>query len=125
TLPYGLYAAADVPFSPSLDGEGLGLILMNTAQAHYPDVLWLKEMFPLANTVFTSSSRTVQAQMCGRGLGVAVLPAGLGHHVSIMRLACVGNAPPGRDIWMRYHHDMRHMDRLRALADLAGEMIGT
>ncbi|WP_213938726.1 LysR family transcriptional regulator [Pseudomonas sp. dw_612] len=125
TLPYGLYAAADVPFSPSRDGEGLGLILMNTAQAHYPDVLWLKEMFPLANTVFTSSSRTVQAQMCGRGLGVAVLPRALGDQLTALRLVDVGSEPPGRDIWMGYHHDMRHMDRLRALADLAGEMVGT
>ncbi|WP_259698021.1 substrate-binding domain-containing protein [Pseudomonas frederiksbergensis] len=75
--------------------------------------------------VATGGSRTVQAQMCSRGLGVAVLPRALGDQLSSLKLVDVGNAPPGRDIWMGYHHDMRHMDRLRALADLAGEMIGT
>ncbi|MCQ6255358.1 LysR family transcriptional regulator [Pseudomonas sp. Q11] len=125
TLSYGLYAAADLPFSPSQNGEDLGLILMSTAQAHYPDVLWLQQMFPRAKTVLTSSSRTVQAQMCGRGLGVAVLPRALGDQLTALRLVDVGSEPPGRDIWMGYHHDMRQMDRLRALADLAGEMIGT
>ncbi|RON52445.1 LysR family transcriptional regulator [Pseudomonas frederiksbergensis] len=125
TLPYGLYTAAHLPLSLSQSEEGPGLILMSTAQAHYPDVLWLKAIFPRAKTVFTSSSRTVQAQMCSRGLGVAVLPRALGDQLTSLKLVDVGNAPPGRDIWMGYHHDMRHMDRLRALADLAGEMIGT
>lgn len=125
TLPYGLYAAAHFPFPSPQKGEGLKLILMNTAQAHYPDVLWLQEMFPRAKTVFTSSSRTVQAQMCGRGLGLAVLPRALGDQLTALRLLDVGSEPPGRDIWMGYHHDMRQMDRLRALADLASEMIDT
>jgi len=125
TMPYGLYTAAHLPFSPARDGEGLGLVTMNTAQAHYPDVLWLQEQFPRAKTVLTSSSRTVQARMCGLGLGVAVLPRALGDPLSSLRLLDVGEQPPGRDIWMGYHHDMRQMDRLRALADLAGQMIGS
>jgi len=45
--------------------------------------------------------------------------------LTALRWVDVGSEPPGRDIWMGYHQDMRHMDRLRALADLAGEMIGT
>ncbi|MHC6225815.1 LysR family transcriptional regulator [Pseudomonas sp. X10] len=125
TLSYGLYASARVPFLPRADGEGVGLITMNIAQSHYPDVLWLQELYPRARTVFTSSSRTVQAQMCALGLGVAVLPRVLGDQLPALRLLDTDEAPPGRDIWMGYHHDMRQMDRLRALADLAGEMIGT
>lgn len=123
TLSYGLYAALHAP-APQPDGEGLGLILMNIAQAHYPDVHWLQQRYPLARTVFTSSSRTVQAQMCAKGLGVAVLPRVLGDSVSGLRLLDEDEPPPGRDIWMGYHQDMRQMDRLRALADLASNMIG-
>jgi DNA-binding transcriptional LysR family regulator len=74
--------------------------------------------------VFTSSSRTVQAQMCAKGLGVAVLPRVLGDSVSGLRLLDEDEPPPERDIWMGYHRDMRQMDRLRALADLASSMIG-
>ena len=124
TMNYGLYAALGLP-SPKADGEGLGLITMNTAQDHYPDVLWLKQLYPLARSVFTSSSRTVQAQMCAQGLGVAVLPRALGDQLPVLRRLDVGEAPPSREIWMGYHYDMRRMDRLRALADLAVEMIGS
>jgi DNA-binding transcriptional LysR family regulator len=123
TLAYGLYAALRAP-APHPVGEGLGLILMNVAQAHYPDVQWLQQRYPLARTVFTSSSRTVQAQMCAKGLGVAVLPRVLGDSVSGLRRLDEDETPPGRDIWMGYHQDMRQMDRLRALADLASSMIG-
>jgi len=123
TLPYGLYTAVHAP-APNPDGEGLGLILMNIAQANYPDVHWLQQRYPQARTVFTSSSRTVQAQMCAQGLGVAVLPRMLGDSVPGLRLLDEHQPPPGRDIWMGYHRDMRQLDRLRALADLASSMIG-
>jgi DNA-binding transcriptional LysR family regulator len=123
TLSYGLYTALHAP-APNPAGEGQGLILMNIAQAHYPDVQWLQHRYPLARTVFSSSSRTVQAQMCAKGLGVAVLPRVLGDSVSELRLLDEDHPPPGRDIWMGYHQDMRQMDRLRALADLASSMIG-
>jgi molybdate transport repressor ModE-like protein len=123
TINYGLYTGVGMA-SPKTDGEGLGLIIMNTAQAHYPDVLWLEQMYPLARTVFKSSSRTLQAQMCAQGLGVAVLPRPLGDQLPGLRLLEVDGVLPSRDIWMGYHQDMRRMDRLRALADLAVEVIG-
>lgn len=123
TLSYGVYAGAGLP-DPAPQGEGLGLITMSIAQAHYPDVLWLQQRYPLARTVFTSSSRTVQARMCAMGQGVAVLPRVLGDQVAGLRLLDPQEPPPGRDIWMGYHQDMRQMDSLRALADLASSMIG-
>lgn len=124
TMHYGLYTSEEGP-APQPDGEGLGLITMNVAQSHYPDVHWLQQRYPLARTVFTSSSRTVQAQMCASGLGVAVLPRPLGDRIPGIRLLDPDEPPPGRDIWMGYHQDMRNMDRLRALADLASNMIGS
>ncbi|TFY86244.1 LysR family transcriptional regulator [Pseudomonas nabeulensis] len=123
TISYGLYGAAGMA-SPATQGEGLGLITMNTAQAHYPDVRWLTQRFPQGQAVFTSSSRTVQAQMCAKGLGVAVLPRALGDQLPALSLLEVEEPPPSRDIWMGYHQDMRQMDRLRALADLVVEMMG-
>ena len=124
TMSYGLYVGVDKPFCPGIEGEGVSLITMNTAQAHYPDVLWLQNLYPQARIVFTSSSRTVQARMCALGLGICVLPRALGDQLTALRRLDIGQSPPGRDIWMGYHHDMRQMDRLRAFADIAGQMIG-
>jgi DNA-binding transcriptional LysR family regulator len=124
TLSYGLYAAVSAP-DPEPAGEGVGLITMSIAQSHYPDVQWLQQRYPLARTVFTSSSRTVQAQICAQGQGVAVLPRALGDRSAALRLIDPRQPPPGRDIWMGYHQDMRQMDSLRALADLAASMIGS
>jgi molybdate transport repressor ModE-like protein len=124
TMSYGLYASAGSA-APKPNGEGLGVIMMNVAQAHYPDVQWLQQRFPLARTVLTSSSRTVQAQMCATGLGVAVLPRPLGDQIPGLQLLDSDQPPPGRDIWMGYHQDMRQMDKLRAVADLASIMIGS
>ena len=102
----------------------MGLIQMNSAQAHYPDVLWLIERFPKARVTFTSTSRSVQAMMCAHGLGLAVLPKPVGDATPGLRIVDVGEPPPERDIWMGYHQDLRRMDRLRALADIVGAMLG-
>lgn len=123
TISYGLYSAAGMA-SPKTNGEGLGLITMNTTQSHYPDVIWLEQIYPLARTILKSTSRTVQAHMCAQGLGVAVLPRQLGDQLPDLKLLETDRVPPVRDIWMGYHQDMRRMDRLRALADLAADMIG-
>jgi len=125
SMPYGLYTSAALPFEPGPDGSGCTLILMNTAQAYYPDVLWVQRMLPAARTVFTSSSRTVQARMCAQGLGIAVLPRLLGDQLPGLTRIDLGEAPPPRDIWMGYHQDMRRLDRLRALVELANDMLGS
>ncbi|WP_232338572.1 LysR family transcriptional regulator [Lysobacter soli] len=123
TMPYGLYGTADTVAAVKRDAASVGLILMNTAQSHFPDVAWLIERFPESSRVFTSTSRSVQAQMCLRGRGVAVLPRPLGDGtLGLQRIEALGT-PPARDVWVGYHHDLRHMDRLRAMLAIADEML--
>lgn len=123
TMPYGLYGSAETAAAVQDDPASVGLILMNTAQAHFPDVAWLLDRFPLSRRAFTSTSRTVQAQMCLRGLGIAVLPRPLGDAISGLQRIDTPEEPPARDIWVGYHQDLRHMDRLRAMLDLADAML--
>lgn len=119
TMPYGLYGSAAMAHSVSNAPQSVSLILMNSAQAHFPDVAWLLDRFPHSRRSFTSTSRSVQAQMCRRGLGVAVLPRPLGEGVDgLQRIDLLGE-PPSRDVWVGYHQDLRHMDRLRALLEIA------
>ncbi|WP_288448477.1 LysR family transcriptional regulator [uncultured Pseudomonas sp.] len=123
-MPYGLYGSAETALAVQEDTAAVGLILMNSAQSHFPDVAWLLERLPDSPRAFTSTSRTVQAQMCRRGLGVAVLPRPLGDATAGLQLIERFGSPPSRDIWVGYHQDLRHMDRLRALLDIAEEALG-
>lgn len=123
TMPYGLYGSAGSVLALQEDPASVGLILMNTAQAHFPDVAWLLDRFPRLRRAFTSTSRSVQAQMCARGAGIAVLPRPLGDALSGLQRIPTEDEIPSRDIWVGYHQDLRHMDRLRAMLDLADTML--
>lgn len=118
-MSYGLYGSAEATRAMQADPASVGLILMNTAQAHFPDVAWILDSFPHSPRVFTSTSRTVQAQMCLRGMGMAVLPRPLGDAVPGLQRIETQDEPPTRNIWVGYHQDLRHMDRLRAMLDIA------
>lgn len=122
-ISYGLYGSTETVCALQNDPASVRLILMNTAQSHFPDVAWLLDQFPASQRVFTSTSRGVQAQMCLRGMGVAVLPRPLGDAVAGLQRIDMPNHPPGRDIWVGYHQDLRHMDRLRAMLDIADMML--
>lgn len=124
-MSYGLYGSAETARVMRDDPDSVGLILMNTAQSHFPDVAWLLDRFPRSRRVFTSTSRAVQAQMCLRGMGVAVLPRPLGDAISALQRIETPEQLPTRDIWVGYHHDLRHMDRLRAMLDIADTMLPT
>ncbi|SDF73005.1 MULTISPECIES: LysR family transcriptional regulator [unclassified Duganella] len=120
-MSYGLYGSAASALAMQKNPASVGLILMNSAQSHFPDVAWMLEQFPMSPRVFSSTSRAVQAQMCVQGMGLAVLPRPLGDAISGLQCIETFGQPPGRDIWVGYHQDLRHMDRLRALLDLADQ----
>ena len=123
SIPYGLYCTEETALVLRRDPASVGLIVMNTAQSHFPDVAWLLDRFPRSRRVFTSTSRAVQARMCAAGMGMAVLPRPLGDAISAVQRIETPDPPPSRDIWVGYHHDLRHMDRLRAMLDIADTML--
>ncbi|NMK46348.1 LysR family transcriptional regulator [Achromobacter sp. Bel] len=122
-MPYGVYASAATAQALQDNPASVGVILMNTAQSHFPDVAWVLERFPRCRRAFTSTNRSVQAQMCLRGVGIAVLPRPLGDAVSGLQRLDTPDQPPTRDIWVGYHQDLRHMDRLRAMLNIADMML--
>lgn len=117
-MAYGVYAGIDYPLPRAGDGEGTGLITMDSAFSSMPDVAWLQRMLPNARVVFRSNARTVQAKMCLHGSGVAVLPRPLGDAIAGLQRIDLGEEPPMRETWIGYHRDMRRLARLRALLDL-------
>nr|WP_315380362.1 LysR family transcriptional regulator [uncultured Sphingomonas sp.] len=113
-LHYGVYIAAGAPEPVFGDGTGFRLITHDTSTGHFPDIAWLMESFPNATTVLRSNNRNVQARMCRQGVGIAVLPRAVGSQTPGLRLLELPEAPPSRDIWMGYHRDLKHLQRLRA-----------
>ncbi|QFY63137.1 LysR family transcriptional regulator (plasmid) [Rhizobium grahamii] len=124
-MPYGVYIARDLP-SPKLgDGAGHSLVIMDNSLGAFADIDWLRSLFPKASITLRSNNRNVQAQMCAAGVGLAVLPRPVGDKQVGLRMLEVGEPPPGRDIWMGYHRDLKRLGRLRAFVDLAVHHLAT
>lgn len=113
-LAYGAYVAAGSPEPVYGDGAGFRLITHDTSTGQFPDIAWLTESFPNARPVLRSNNRNVQGRMCGQGVGICVLPQVVGNQMPALRRLGLPAEPPGRDIWMGYHRDIRRLQRLRA-----------
>ena len=111
-MPYATYAAAAFESTAVLQR-----ITMDTAFGDMPDVAWLQARLPGTRVVFRSNSREAQARACALGVGIAVLPCPLGDATPGLRRVDLGESPPGRDVWLGYHKDLRHLPRLRAFLD--------
>ncbi len=116
-VAYRVYKARGTTHSRRRDGEGLSLITLDTAFMDFPDAAWLRKKLPKARIVFGSNSREAQARMCAAGAGLAVLPAPLGDALPGLQAVDLGEPPPGRDVWVGFHQDLRRLGRLRALLD--------
>ncbi|SAK87939.1 LysR family transcriptional regulator [Caballeronia ptereochthonis] len=55
--------------------------------------------------------------MWAQGAGFAVLPCPLGDANKRLKRFDLNEAPPGRDVWLAYHRDLKRVARLRALLD--------
>jgi DNA-binding transcriptional LysR family regulator len=124
-MRYALYAAHGQPLPTAGDGEGGALVTLDTAYRDFPDVAWLRRMLPNARVAFGSNNRQAQAQLCAAGVGLAVLPVALGDQTPGIARVDLGEAPPGRDVWLGYHRDLRRLARLRALVDATVEALAS
>lgn len=122
-VDYRVYRAQGSSTPIADDGEGVALITLDTAFQDFPDAKWLRQRLPRARIAFGSNSRDAQARMCAAGIGLAVLPAPLGDAFPGLEAVDLGEAPPGRDVWVGFHRDLRRLARLRALVDLTLEKL--
>jgi DNA-binding transcriptional LysR family regulator len=91
---------------------------MDTALEDAPDAVWVRRRLPRAHIAARSNNRDVQARLCARGAGLAILPLVLGDATPGLQRLDLGEAPPGRDTWVGYHRDLKRLSRLRALLNL-------
>ncbi|ODV41983.1 LysR family transcriptional regulator [Cupriavidus sp. UYMMa02A] len=123
-MDYALYGHVDLEPPHAGNGEGIALISMDSAFGALPDVAWTARMLPRAGTAFRSNNRGVQARMCAEGGGFAVLPCPLGDATLGLRRIDLGEPPPGRDVWIGCHRDLRRLARLQALMAITVECLG-
>lgn len=123
-IPYALYGLTDGDRPHPGDGAGARLITMDIAFSEMPDAIWLKRILPNATVAFRSNNREVQAQLCSKGAGLAVLPRPLGDATPNIAPFDLGEAPPGRDTFVGYHRDLRRLARMRELLELVVERLG-
>jgi DNA-binding transcriptional LysR family regulator len=122
-IPYALYGAeAATPPGPA--GVGTRVVAMNAAHAGVPEALWLQTVLPEARIVARSNSRHAQAMLCARGVGLAVLPKPVGDVTPGLRPIALEREPPGRELYLGYHRDLRRLKRLRELTELMVEQLG-
>ncbi|MBB3268506.1 DNA-binding transcriptional LysR family regulator [Azospirillum sp. OGB3] len=120
-IEYALYGVAGSPTPKAGDGTGCALVTMNSTFGGMPDVAWLQRMLPNARIAFRSNNRDAQAYMSALGVGLAVLPRPIGDALDGLQVIDLGEPPPGRDVWIGYHQDLRRLARLRAFLDLTIE----
>lgn len=118
-IDYALYGPVNSVLPEAGDGDGYPLITLDSAFEDFPDVRWLHGVLPKAHVVFRSNSRDAQAMMCAKNAGLAVLPRPLGDSIPGLQRIDLGVTPPGRDVWIGYHRDLRGVRRLRAFLDIA------
>lgn len=123
-VDYRVYRASGSAIPIVGQGEGVALITLDAAFQDFPDAKWLRKRLPQARIAFGSNSRDAQARMCAAGVGLAVLPAPLGDAFPGLEAVDLGEAPPGRDVWVGFHRDLRRLGRLRALVDMTLEKLG-
>jgi DNA-binding transcriptional LysR family regulator len=117
-VPYALYGVNGSKPPPRGDGSGVRIITMHEAFADWPDAVWLRRALPKAEIAFRSNNQEVQAHLCARGAGLAVLPRPLGEATPGIARLDIGDIPPGRDTFVGYHRDLRRLSRMRALLQL-------
>lgn len=122
-MPYAVYVKTGLDHPRAGDGAGTPLVTMDMAHDGLPDAVWLKRMLPRSHIVSRSNDRDVHGRMCALGVGAAVLPQSLGDSLAGVERVDLGEQPPGRDTWVGYHRDMRHLARLRALLGLVIERL--
>lgn len=122
-VDYRVYRAQGSSVPVTGDGDGVALITLDAAFQDFPDAKWLRKRLPKARIAFGSNSRDAQARMCATGIGLAVLPAPLGDAFPGLEAVDLGEVPPGRDVWVGFHRDLRRLGRLRALVDMTLEKL--
>ncbi|MDE1996063.1 MAG: LysR family transcriptional regulator, partial [Rhizobiaceae bacterium] len=114
-LDYAIYVAAD----NLANAEELPWLVYDETMAHLPHARWIAATAEKARAsaiAVNEAEALVQAALAG--LGRALLPRILGDRVNgLARIDRGEDILPTRELWLLMHADLRHIARIRAVAD--------
>ena len=124
-IPFALYGVSTSRTPVPGDGLGARLITMDAVVPDLPDSAWRQKHLPKSTVAYQCNNRLLQARLCAEGGGLAVLPCPLGEATPNLVALAFDEPPPGRDIYVGYHRDLRRLKRLRTLLDLVIERLAS
>jgi DNA-binding transcriptional LysR family regulator len=89
--------------------------------ARLPVFAWLHARHPYERFVTRAGDLNTMAALAGAGLGIALLPADQAD-ASLVQLFAV-EPPFASPLWLLTHPDLRHVARIKALADFLHERL--
>jgi DNA-binding transcriptional LysR family regulator len=110
------------PRPPELSGH----LLIGFDETFQPEaeVLWLARNARGAREVLKSNSPQAQLEAASAGMGLALLPCYLADPVPGLVRVLPASKGVVRGLWLVLHRDLRHVPRVRALADFLTEVLG-
>lgn len=127
-LAFGLYASTEYlarrgePRAPE-DLAQHDLIAPPSAMQFAPHFDWWMRIGRPGRAAFRSNSLIAQFEAARAGWGVALLARIHGEGEAGLRRVLPDLTPPGPEVWILYHADMRRNARVRAVADRLAELV--
>jgi len=115
TMAFGLYGQHGyLAETAARDRDYLGY---DDSLDHVPQQQWLRRLEPNLRLAFRSNELATLHEAAASGIGLAVLPRFLGDPDERLALVAKLPPPPGRELWLLVHPDLRRSPRIRAVMD--------
>lgn len=115
TMGYGLYAARS--YAEGRPPDSWGVIAYDESLDHVPQQRWLRTVAAGRPVVFRANELASLCAAARAGLGIAALPHFLGRSDPGLVRVPAEPVPPGRELWLLVHPDLRRAARVRATMD--------
>lgn len=123
TMAYGLYCGAG--YTEGRSEADWRFIGYDDSLAHTPEHQWLESVRGSRGYALRANTLALQRDAVRMGMGLAVLPHFMAAGDARLERLPVAAGTPAREIWLVVHPDVRRSPRVRLIADLLVEVVGS
>ena len=122
-MSYGLYCGAG--YTEGRSEADWRFIGYDDSLAHTPEHQWLESVRGSRGYALRANTLALQRDAVRMGMGLAVLPHFMAAGDARLEQLPVASGTPAREIWLVVHPDVRRSPRVRLIADLLVEVVGS